>query len=107
MFDLILGTVKGSIQGPILYANLLGLFSTLVICHLLQMENTFLNGIKKLYTTRRHKKALEGITKWLKQSGLKVNEEKTELCIFYKNDVARVTIIINNIQLMYLDYFLT
>ena len=28
------------------------------------------------------KKSLEAITKWLKKSGLKVNDDKTELCLF-------------------------
>ena len=34
--------------------------------------------------------------KWLRQSGLIVNEEKTELCLFYKSDHPAITITINN-----------
>jgi hypothetical protein len=30
-------------------------------------------------------KRLEKIVKWLRDSGLKVNESKTELCIFHRN----------------------
>ena len=41
------------------------------------------------------KEALETIIKWLKKSGLKVNEEKTEMCLFYRNDIQPVTIAIN------------
>ena len=37
-------------------------------------------------------KSLEAISKWLKQSGLKLNEEKTEMCLFSKNDVATITV---------------
>jgi hypothetical protein len=35
-------------------------------------------------------KKIEGITKWLKKSGLAVNERKTEICLFYKRDVTPV-----------------
>ena len=31
-------------------------------------------------------KALETTTKWMRKSGLKVNEAKTEACLFYKRD---------------------
>jgi hypothetical protein len=37
-------------------------------------------------------KSLEAITKWLKKSGLKVNNEKTDLCLFYRQDTAQVSI---------------
>ena len=39
------------------------------------------------------------ITKWLKDSGLKVNEKKTELCLFNKTDIVEVTLTINNFQM--------
>ena len=35
---------------------------------------------------------LEKLVKWLRGSGLKVNETKTELCLFYKLDVSPVII---------------
>ena len=38
---------------------------------------------------------LEMITKWLKDSGLVVNEEKTELCLFHKRDHPSVEVTIN------------
>jgi hypothetical protein len=44
-------------------------------------------------------KSLEVITKWLKKSGLKVNQEKTELCLFYKNDMAPVSISVSGIEI--------
>jgi hypothetical protein len=31
-------------------------------------------------------KALEMTTKWMRRSGLKVNEAKTKACLFYKRD---------------------
>ena len=36
------------------------------------------------------------IIKWLKDSGLKVNETKTELCLFYLKDTLVIEITINN-----------
>ncbi len=42
------------------------------------------------------KKSLEAITKWLKQSDPKVNQEKTELCLFYKSDTTPIEICMGN-----------
>ena len=39
---------------------------------------------------------LISISNWLKDSGLKINENKTELCLFHRNDHALITITINN-----------
>jgi hypothetical protein len=41
-------------------------------------------------------KKIEGITKWLKNSGMVVTESKTERCLFYKKDLTPVTLKINN-----------
>ena len=40
---------------------------------------------------------LKTITKWLTDSGLKVNESKTELCHFYRKDTTQVEITVNNV----------
>ena len=40
---------------------------------------------------------LQIISNWLKSSGLKVNESKTELCLFYRKDTPPVEITINNV----------
>ena len=37
--------------------------------------------------------------KWLKDSGLSVNEGKTECCLFYKNDHQPINLIINGIEI--------
>jgi hypothetical protein len=36
------------------------------------------------------------MTKWLKKSGLKVNEVKTEVCLFFKNETRPVEVMISN-----------
>ena len=40
-------------------------------------------------------KDLEIMTKWLRDSGLKVNEEKTELCLFHQYDHHSISITLN------------
>jgi hypothetical protein len=37
---------------------------------------------------------IEALRKWLKDSRLKVNESKTELCLFYKRDIAPVPVVL-------------
>jgi hypothetical protein len=39
---------------------------------------------------------LKVILQWLKKSGIKVNEEKTELCIIHRNMPAQVNVRIGN-----------
>jgi hypothetical protein len=41
-------------------------------------------------------RSLDSITKWMVRSSMKVNNTKTEICLFYKNDVAPVMILVNN-----------
>jgi uncharacterized protein YjiK len=40
-------------------------------------------------------KKLEMIPKWLKDSGLTVNESKTQLCLFHRNETQIVKINLN------------
>ena len=42
---------------------------------------------------------LRAITKWLKDSGLKINKNKTELCLFHRNDHAPIQITVNGTTL--------
>ncbi len=39
-------------------------------------------------------KSLEPVTKWLSESGLNVNEEKTEVCLFKMLDLASSVIML-------------
>ena len=41
------------------------------------------------------KQCLEMIIKWLKDSGLKVNDSKTEICLFHKADAHQINLVIN------------
>ena len=42
---------------------------------------------------------LTNISKWLKDSGLKINEDKTELCLFNRNDHAPISLMLNGTDL--------
>ena len=47
---------------------------------------------------------LKVMIKWLKGSGLKVNENKTEACIFYRKDTPQVEISVNNVPIITKDH---
>ena len=52
------------------------------------------NRDKKLLAIAMQTK-LQRVITWLKQSGLKVNEAKTELCLFHKRDTTPIEILLN------------
>ena len=81
------GTVQGSALGPILYSLFVSQLLDLEKLTLFADDNYVLVWNKnwgQLITEMQNK--LEKITKWLKDSGLKVNEAKTELCLFHRKD---------------------
>jgi hypothetical protein len=43
------------------------------------------------------------VVKWLKESGLKVNESKTEVCLFHQLDCQKITLTINNTPINSID----
>ena len=44
-------------------------------------------------------KSLEAITKWVGDSGLKVNDTKTELCLFHRSNLKIIDITINGLPI--------
>ena len=94
------GTIQGSVLGPILYAIFVSpLFDLTEITNfaddnfVLQF-NTQINALIRDMEMR-----LEMIVKWLKDSGLRVNESKTELCLFHRNDTRSISISIQDQQI--------
>jgi hypothetical protein len=84
MFEIHLGTVQGLILGPILYAIFFALLFDLEM-FLAFADDMFIPRIEQSLTKfiDDMEKSLEVITKWPKQSGLVVNQSKTEICLFH------------------------
>ena len=94
------GTVQGSILGPILFSLFVSLLLDLVKITLFANDDYVLVWNKHrgdLINKMSAKLAL--IIKWIKDSGLKVNESKTELCLFHRKDKPPIQIVINNAML--------
>ena len=102
--DCNVGTVQGSILGPILYSIFVSPLLDLTSLTLFADDNYALVWNKCKSTLMLEMKTkLELITNWLKDSGLKVNESKTEMCLFYKKDLPLVSLNLNGNDLLSKD----
>ena len=90
-YDINSGTIQGSILGPILYAIFVSPLFDLTDLSNFADDNFAItwNKSKQMATTLMQNK-LEIMSTWLKGSGLKVNESKTEKCLFYKKDTPQL-----------------
>jgi retron-type reverse transcriptase len=83
LFEINTGTIQGSILGPILYAIYVApLFDLTDLSNF--ADDNFILSIHKIkeQAIESIEIKLKIIIKWLTDSGLKVNEQKTELCLF-------------------------
>ncbi len=99
LYELLLGAEQGSILGPVLYTIFVSpVFRTSGLK--LFADDSYVTksneSITELITDME--KTLEAITQWLKQSGVKVNQNKTEACLFYKNDIATIHLQVGNMR---------
>jgi hypothetical protein len=71
MFDLLLGTVQGSVLGPVLYAIFVSpLFDITPVLSFADDSYNVRTGVDKKSVIEDMEKSLEAIVKWLKKSGL-------------------------------------
>jgi hypothetical protein len=91
------GTVQGSVLGPILYSLFVSPLLDLAKITLFADDNYILvwNKHRGQLVTEMEQKLMI-ITNWLKNSGLKVNDSKTELCLFHRKDQPPIQITLND-----------
>ena len=91
------GTIQGSILGPILCAIFVAPLYDITKLSSFAYDNfaIALNKIKDL-CIKSFKHKIKLISKWLTNSRLKVNENKTEICIFFRDDTTQVDIMVKN-----------
>jgi hypothetical protein len=96
LYDINIGTVQGSILGPVLFS--------LFVSPVFELQNIVAYADDTYTVTSSRSKgnlvtnigvALTAISLWFQSSGLKVNEEKTELAIFYKDNCNPEDVLIN------------
>ena len=94
------GTIQGSRLGPILYAIYISPIFDLEKMTNYADDNFIIKTNKNLTQLIVDlRKSLEAITKWLKKSGLKVNDSKTEVCLFHRTHQVPVSFSLNGVTL--------
>jgi len=100
MFEVPEGTVQGSVLGPVLFAIFIAPMFDLVNANS-YADDSYLSekGENVEDLTEKLSNSATILTNWFKDSGLVVNETKTEFCVFHKNKTINCTIRINNIEI--------
>jgi hypothetical protein len=93
LYELLLGTVQGSILGPVLYAIFASPMFKIADLDAFADDTFFSRWNRSLpELIFDMEQSIEAIIKWLRQSDLKVNQNKTEACLLYKHDLVPITI---------------
>ena len=87
------GTVQGSILGPFLYAIYVSpIFDLKALTNFADDNFVIRFNIDLQALITELEIDLRFIISWLRDSGLKVNEKKTEICLFHRLDLRSVTV---------------
>ena len=90
------GTLQGSVLGPVLFSLFISPIYDLTKVTTYADDNYLQEFDKNIQATiGKVKKKAEITINWLRSSGMKVNAEKTELCIFFNGDIKPITMIID------------
>ena len=96
-----IGIIQGSGLGPLLYAVYVSPIFDIVNMTNFADDNYVIECTADLTALIENmQKKLEAITKWLKKSGLKVNDSKTEMCLFSRSDCHEINLIINGVTII-------
>jgi hypothetical protein len=94
------GTVQGSILGPLLFAIFVSPLWDIVEATSFADDNYIIReGMNVEDCLQKCKESTEIAITWFKKSGLCVNEQKTEVCIFNQNDVGQHEIELNGVSI--------
>ena len=101
LFDSDVGTIQGSILGPVLYAIFVSpLFDIQSLINFADDNFCVIWNRDLASLIEDLEQRLEMIVKWLRDSGLVVNEAKTEICLFHTNDQPLVTIMLQDSEIL-------
>ena len=104
LLDIISGTVQGSILGPILYAIYISpVFDKVDMTSFADDGQVVRANKSKQTLIIEMEDSLKVLAEWLKGSGMKINEAKTELCLFYKKDQLPVEITLSGVSIRSTD----
>ena len=96
LYDLLLGTVQGSVLGTVLYAIFISPLFDIEDLSAFADDNFTISAHIDLQIAKTNLEiSLTNISKWMKDSGLKINESKTELCVFTRTAHQAVSITVN------------
>ena len=99
LFKLEHGTVQGSILGPILFAIYISPLQRAIRESVIFADDNYVinHDGNKNEVIKKTILSVQVASGWLTDNGLKINQSKTEVCLFHKKDQGEETIVINNV----------